>query len=156
MLFYESIGFFIRSCAGIKSQNNNSMMCKIQSFYLIDKVFIMGGDAARVGHAILNTCTAITNMYSWRDRNGEIANKNIAWWYLTMRSYPGLHLYLIKSTISSTFPYRSKIVIRFTFNTVKSIYLSLFISTFKLIRIEKKKKVIVLYILHFLTILNIL
>ena len=28
------------------------MMCKIQSFYLIDKVFIMGGDAARAGHAI--------------------------------------------------------------------------------------------------------
>lgn len=28
------------------------MMCKIQSFYLIDKVFIMGGDAARADHAI--------------------------------------------------------------------------------------------------------
>lgn len=28
------------------------MTCKIQSFYLIDKVFIIGGDTARARHAI--------------------------------------------------------------------------------------------------------
>lgn len=127
------------------------MMCKIQSFYLIDKVFIMGGDAARVGHAILNTCTAITNMYSWRDRNGEIANKNIAWWYLTMRSISRAARYLIKSTISSTFPYRSKIVIRFTFNRL-NIYLLLLISTW--INSNWGKKVIVLSCYIFYTFYN--
>lgn len=131
------------------------MMCKIQSFYLIDKVFIMGGDAARVGHAILNTCTAITNMYSWRDRNGEIANKNIAWWYLTMRSISRAARYLIKSTISSIFPYRSKIVIRFTFNRL-NIYLLLLISTWINSNwVKKSNRLIVLYILHFLTIKHI-